>query len=91
MTILVRIPGPLRDTCEGAAELSLTAPTIAAALNLIEERHPLLYRGICDETGTVRRHINLFINKSLVRAPQGLTTQLSPGDVITIMPAVSGG
>jgi molybdopterin converting factor small subunit len=91
MTIIIRIPGPLRATCGGATEVSVSAPTIAAALNEIERQHPLLYRGVCDETGRVRRHINLFINKSLVRGPQGLTTQLSPGDVITIMPAVSGG
>ncbi|HWO56540.1 MAG TPA: MoaD/ThiS family protein [bacterium] len=91
MTIIIRIPGPLRETCGGASEVPVPAATIAAALNEIERQHPLLYRGVCDETGRVRRHINLFINKSLVRGPQGLTTQLSPGDVITIMPAVSGG
>jgi molybdopterin converting factor small subunit len=91
MTIIVRIPRGLRDTCAGAPELSLAAPTIAAALNLIEDEHPLLYRGICNETGMVRQHINLFVNKSLVRGPEGLSAQLSPGDVITIMPAVSGG
>lgn len=91
MTITVRIPAQLRDTCGGVRDLSVTAPTIAAALNVLEEQYPLLYRNVCDETGMVRRHINVFINKSLVRDPQGLTAQLAAGDVITIMTAVSGG
>ena len=91
MTIIVRIPGQLRDTCGGARDLAVAAPTIAAALNVIEEQYPLLYRNVCDETGTVRRHINVFINKSLVRGPEGLLAQLTPGDVVTIMTAVSGG
>ena len=91
MTILVRIPAALRDTCAGARELSMEAPTIAAALGMIEQQHPLLYRSICNETGMVRQHIGLFVNKSLVRGPEGLTAQLAQGDVVTVMPAVSGG
>lgn len=91
MTITVRIPAQLGDTCGGVRDLSVTAPTIAAALNVLEEQYPLLHRNVCDETGMVRRHINVFINKSLVRDPQGFTAQLAAGDVITIMTAVSGG
>lgn len=91
MTITVRIPAQLRDTCGGVRDLPLGASTIAAALNAIEAQHPLLYRNVCDETGKVRRHINVFINKSLVRDPKEFSTQLSPGDVVTIMTAVSGG
>lgn len=91
MTITVRIPSALRDTIAGACELSVAASTIAAALNEIEEKHPNLYRNVCDETGMVRRHINVFINKELVRDSEQFSTQLSPGDVVTIMTAVSGG
>ncbi len=91
MTITVRIPSQLRDTCGGTRDLAVAASTVTAALNVIEAQYPLLYRNVCDETGMVRRHINVFINKSLVRGPQGLSTQLTPGDVVTIMTAVSGG
>lgn len=91
MTITVRVPPPLRNTCAGASELALAAPTVGTALEELERSHPMLYRGVCDETGNVRQHINLFVNKGLVRGPQGLETALTPGDVLTIMPAVSGG
>ena len=63
----------------------------AHALEQIEQRHPSLYRSICDETGTVRRHVNLFVNMSHVRDREGLDTALVPGDVVIILPAISGG
>lgn len=91
MTITIRVPGPLRAYCEGASHLSLSVPSVRAALAELERRHPSLHRNICDETGAVRRHINLFVNTNNVRDGEGLDTALVPGDVITILPAVSGG
>ena len=91
MTIKIHVPAALRACCEGASELSLSAPTVRAALEQLERRHPSLHRSICDETGGVRRHINLFVNTSHIRDREGLDTALSHGDVVTILPAVSGG
>jgi sulfur-carrier protein len=91
MTITIHIPAALRGCCAGAAALSLSASSVRAALEEIERRHPALYRSVCDETGAVRRHVNLFVNTSHMRDREGLDTALAPGDVITIMPAVSGG
>jgi molybdopterin converting factor small subunit len=91
MSIKVHVPSPLRSCCAGAAELSLSAPSVRAALEEIERSYPELYRSICDETGKVRRHVNLFVNTAHVRDCQGLDTALVPGDVLTILPAVSGG
>ena len=85
------VPGPLRPACGGATELAVAAPTVRAALAEIERRHPALYRSVCDETGAVRRHLNLFVNSAHVRDLRGLDTALAPGDVVTILPAVSGG
>jgi molybdopterin converting factor small subunit len=91
MTITIRVPAALRVYCRGARELSVSAPTVRAALRQLEESHPSLYRGICDETGTVRRHVNLFVNSAHLRDRDGLDTALVPGDVLTVLPAVSGG
>ena len=89
--IKVHIPGPLRDCCAGASELGLSATNMRAVLAELERRHPALHRSICDETGTVRRHVNLFVNTNNMRDRNGLDTPLAPGDVVTILPAVSGG
>ena len=91
MTITIHVPAALRAYCNGAAELSLSASSVRAALEQLERSHPALYRSVCDETGAVRRHINLFVNTSHMRDREGLDTVLVPGDVITILPAVSGG
>jgi molybdopterin synthase sulfur carrier subunit len=90
-TITIHVPGMLRDSCGGASELSLSASSVRSALERIAERYPSLYRSICDETGAVRRHVNLFVNTSHIRDQEGLDTPLLTGDVLTILPAVSGG
>lgn len=91
MVVTVFVPIPLRTCCGGAAELVVAAPTVRGALEEIEGRHPALYRSLCDETGALRRHIGLFVNKEHVREREGLDTALAPGDKVTILPAVSGG
>ena len=89
--ITVLVPSPLRDCCAGASELALPATSLRAVLEELERLHPALHRSVCDETGTVRRHINLFVNTNHMRDRNGLDTPLAPGDVVTILPAVSGG
>lgn len=91
VTVTIVVPSVLRPDCGGASELSLPAPTVRAALEELEQRYPALYRNVCDESGTVRRHINLFVNTSHVRDRDGLDTALEADDVITILPAISGG
>jgi molybdopterin converting factor small subunit len=91
MPVTVFIPAPLRQYSGGAAELRLDAPTVRAALLELERANPPLYRSVCDDTGAVRRHVNLFVNSAHVRDREGLDTPLAPGDKLTILPAVSGG
>ncbi len=79
------------STCAGASQLSVSARTVRAALEDLERSHSALYRNLCDETGKVRRHLNVFVNTDNVRDLDGIDTTLTPGDVVTILPAVSGG
>ena len=90
-TITVHVPMSLRTCCAGASELALSARSLRAVLKELEWRHPALHRSICDDTGTVRRHVNLFVNTHHMRDRNGLDTPLAAGDVVTILPAVSGG
>src|SRR5438128_1024408 len=89
--ITVHVPAPLRDCCCGASELALAAAEVRGVLNEIGRLHPALHRGICDDTGAVRRHINVFVNNDHIRDRNGLDTPLATGDVVSILPAVSGG
>jgi len=91
VNVTIHVPSPLRAYSDGAAELSLSAASVRAVLAEIERLHPALHKNICDDTGAVRRHVNLFVNKSHMRDRDGLDTALVPGDIVTILPAVSGG
>ena len=90
-TITIYLPAPLRAYSGGATELSLSARTVRGVLEHLEQSHSALYRNVCDETGAVRRHLNIFVNSDNVRDLDGVDTILTPGDVVTIVPAVSGG
>jgi molybdopterin converting factor small subunit len=91
MSITVQLPGVLRTHCGGATDLTVSAATVRATLEEIERSYPALHRCVCDETGAVRRHINVFVNSDHMRELDGLDTALVAGDTITILPAVSGG
>ena len=91
-TVTIFVPGVLRHCCDGAAELTMPATTsVRGALEQLERRYPSLYRSVCDETGAVRKHVNVFVNSFNSRDVNGLDTALVAGDVITILPAISGG
>ena len=90
-SITVLVPGLLRDCCAGLAEVELQATNVRALLADMERVYPRLYRNVCDETGAVRRHVNLFVNTHNMRDREGMDTPLAPGDTVTILPAVSGG
>ncbi len=89
--IVFHVPGPLRTYCGGQSLLPVTAATVRAALEELERHHAPLYRNVCDETGAVRRHLNVFVNTDNIRDLSGIDTALAPGDILTILPAVSGG
>jgi len=90
-TVTIHVFGQLREYCAGKSQLSVSAHTVRAALEDLERSQPALYRNLCDETGKVRKHLNVFVNSDNVRDLDGIDTTLTPGDVVTILPAVSGG
>lgn len=90
-TVTICVPAALRYRCGGAAKVLISASTVRAALEEIEKRYADLHRGICDDTGAVRRHVNVYVNETHMRDRDGLDTKLSPGDEICFLPSVSGG
>ena len=90
-TVTIHVVGQLRTYCGGAAQLSISARTVRAALEDLQRSQSALYRNVCDETGALRRHLNVFVNSDNVRDLDGVETVLTAGDVVTILPAVSGG
>lgn len=77
-TVTLHIYGVLRTYCAGAEQLPISAATVRAALEDVERSQFDLYRNICDETGAVRRHLNVFVNSDNVRDLNGVDTILTP-------------
>ena len=91
MAITIRLSSLLSAYSGGAGEFSLSATSVREALETLERQHPNLHRSICDETGAVRRHVNVFVNSRNMRDLNGLDTLLTDGNIVTILQAVSGG
>jgi molybdopterin converting factor small subunit len=89
--VTIHLTAPLRPYAGGASALQIAAPTIRAALLALEAGQPALYRNLCDETGALRRHLNVFVNADNIRDLRGTDSPLAEGDVIAFLPAVSGG
>jgi len=91
MTITVRIPTPLRKLTDGADEVSVTAGNVGEMIDSLESAHPGLKERLCDETGEIRRFVNIYVNDEDVRFLKGRETDLADGDEVSIVPAIAGG
>ena len=87
----VRIPTPLRKYTAGAEAVEAEGGTVAALVNDLERRYPGLKERICDESGQVRRFVNIFVNGEDIRFLAHLDTPLKAGDELSIVPAIAGG
>ena len=91
MAITVRIPTPLQRLTNGQGEVQCEGPTVSALLDDLERRHPGVKERICDESGKLRRFVNIFVNEEDIRFLQGDQTALNDGDDVSIIPAIAGG
>jgi molybdopterin synthase sulfur carrier subunit len=92
MPITVRIPTPLRKlTNEQDIVTANESGTLAELIDSLEGQFPGLKERLCDETGELRRFVNVYVNGEDVRFLSGLTTQIAAGAEVSIVPAVAGG
>ena len=92
MSVRIHLSALLRDHSDAPAQLEVAATSVRGVLAELERSHAKVYRSVCDETGALRRHVNLFVNRASVRDLAGqLDTPLRPGDELTLIQAVSGG
>jgi len=92
--IEVRLPGPLSDDAGGLRLLRVPAAgttTLGQVLAAVAADHPALGRRLRDETGALRRHVNVFVGEEDVRWSGGVAAPVRPGDVVLVLPSVAGG
>ena len=91
MSVRVRVPTPLRKYTQGADEVNAQGNNIKSLVDDLEKNYPGIKERICDDTGKVRRFVNVYVNGDDIRFLQNLDTSLKEGDSISIVPAIAGG
>lgn len=91
MTVRVLIPAVLRQVTQGLGEVRLTGTSVADCIENLEAQFPGIKDRLCDESGEIRRFVNMYVNGQDVRFLAGKATPVQPGDELSIVPAVAGG
>jgi molybdopterin converting factor small subunit len=93
VSVEVVLPGVLADLAGGSKHLELqpSGETLGDLLDTLAAQHPLLGRRIRDETGAVRRFVNVYVDGDDIRFAEGLATKVRDGGVVQVLPSVAGG
>lgn len=89
--IKVRIPTPLRPLTKGQGEVETKASSVLEMIETLNNAHPGIKDRLCDETGELRRFVNIYVNDEDIRFLKGKETSLKDGDEVSIIPAIAGG
>ena len=90
MSVTVRVPTQLRTLTGGVGDVQLEGSTVGEVLKALDAAHPGFNDRLFDD-GRLRRFVNVFVADEDVRFLQGLDTPVSPGQTVSIVPAVAGG
>tara|TARA_B100001245_G_C22671385_1_gene328583 strand:- start:252 stop:536 length:285 start_codon:yes stop_codon:yes gene_type:complete len=91
MAIKVRIPTPLMKLTDNQSEVSAEGETVSEIINNLENQFNGIKDRICEENGSPRRFINIYVNEEDIRFLEGEKTIVKDGDEISIIPAIAGG
>jgi len=91
MAVTVRIPTTLRPLSGGSSTVQVEGATLTEVIANLDAAHPGFNDRLLDETGSLRKFVNLFVADDDVRYLDGLNTPTPSGTTISIIPAVAGG
>ena len=91
MAVTVRIPTTMRPLAGGNSSVKVEGSTLSEVLKNLNTDHHGFDERLFDETGGLRKFVNVFVADDDVRYLQGLDTPVPEGDTVSIIPAVAGG
>lgn len=91
MSIIVRIPTPLQNLTGGEKEINADSGQLKQIIEGLEAKFPGIKERLIDETGELRRFVNVYVNEEDIRFLNGLQTDVAEGSEVSIIPAVAGG
>jgi molybdopterin synthase sulfur carrier subunit len=87
----VFVPSSLRRYTAGQSKAQVSGDTINDILEDLERQYPGVKSRLCDDSGQIKRYVNIFVNDEEIRALQGADTAVSDRDEVSIVPAMAGG
>ncbi len=88
---VVRIPSPLRRYTNNQSKVESNGANITEVIDTLEAQYPGVKARLYDESGQIKRYVNVFVNGEEIRTLQGSDTAVKDGDEISIIPAMAGG
>lgn len=93
-TVVVRVPTILRTYTSGEADVTVAVPddaTLADVVSALDADFPGIAGRVLDDSGQIRRFVNVYVNDDDVRFASGLQTPTPAGSKVSVIPAVAGG
>jgi molybdopterin synthase sulfur carrier subunit len=91
MAVRVLIPTPLQRLTDNQAEVVVEGSDVREVIGDLEAKFPGVKARLCDESGALRRFVNIYVNEEDIRFLKGEATALKDGDEMSIVPAIAGG
>ena len=91
MAVTIRIPTTMRPISGGSSSVQVEGVTLADVLANLETAHPGFRERLFDDTGALRKFVNVFVADDDVRYLEGVDTKVPDGETVSIIPAVAGG
>ena len=91
MAVKVRIPTPLQKLTDNKAEVAIDGSNVGEIIEKLNQTYPGFKERVCDESGKVRRFVNIFLNEEDIRFLNKEETLVKEGDELSIVPAIAGG
>jgi molybdopterin synthase sulfur carrier subunit len=91
MSVSVLIPTPLRKLTNEQESVTASPGTIGTILDELEGQFPGFAARLTDESGNLRKFVNVYLNEEDIRFLKGKDTEVKDGDSVSIVPAIAGG
>lgn len=91
MNISVQIPSAFRHHTGGRARVSCAASNLNDLFAALDEHFPDLKPHLRDESGQIRRFLNVYVNEEDIRFLGGPSYAFKDGDEVLLVPSIAGG
>ncbi len=89
--INVVLPAAFTRHTDGQKQFSSTAENLPGLIADIDRNYPALSTQIKDESGKLRRFINIYVNDEDIRFLGGEAYAFQDGDEVMLIPSIAGG